>query len=467
MLQKYCNVFNRKCRIFCQNQVETEQEKRVMHKKPPAHKQGSFLYQDLLEQLNPKDPLLILAKNIPWESFERDFASMYSLVGRPAKPVRLMVGLLLLKQLENLSDERIVEAWARNPYYQAFCGMQYFQWTLPCDPTDLVPFRKRIGATGMEKIFQASVALHGEKALEPEVVVDTTVQEKAIAFPTDTRLRVKIIGRCWKIARAEKLSLRRSYRRELREKLRVIRFGKKDKRITAAAMRWVKIMAAALLRDIERKLPVNRRVALQDELALYRRTLSQTRKDKDKSYSLHEPDVLCISKGKEHKKYEFGAKAALAMTKESCLLVGARSFSRNVYDGDTLDELLPQIQRIRGQSPEFAICDRGFRGRVQVDSTKILLPGVPPPGATDYAKRKTRSHFRRRSAIEPVIGHLKSDFRLARNYLKGVSGDAMNLLLAAAAFNFRKWMAALAHGFLFVLLFLCGLSHQKDCKALA
>ena len=437
-----------------------------MHRKPPAQKQGSFLYQDLLDQLDPKDPLLLLAKNIPWESFERDFAPFYSPVGRPAKPVRLMVGLLLLKQLENLSDEKVVEAWVRNPYYQAFCGMQFFQWRLPCEPSDLVHFRKRIGEAGVEKIFQASVALHGEKALEPEVIVDTTVQEKAIAFPTDTRLRVKVMARCWKIAREENLLLRRSYRRELREKLRVIRFGKKDKSKTASAQRRVKTMAAALLRDIERKLSATRRQALQEELALYHRALTQERKDKNKVYSLHEPDVLCISKGKDHKKYEFGAKAALAMTKDSCLLVGARSFFRNVYDGDTLDTLLPHIQRIRGQSPASAICDRGFRGRTQVGSTRILLPGTPSSGATDYAKRMAQKRFRRRSAIEPVISHLKSDFRLARNYLKGVAGDAINLLLAAAAFNFKKWMSALVQGLLFVFLFLCGLDRQKDCKVL-
>ena len=327
-------------------------------------------------------------------------------------------------------------------------------------------FRKRIGEAGVEKIFQASVALHGEKALEPEVIVDTTVQEKAITFPTDTKLRIKIIDRCRKIAREEKLSLRRSYRREPREKLRVIRFGKKDKSKTAAALRRVKTMAAALLWDIERKLSANRRQARQKELALYHRVLSQERKDKNKIYSLHEPDVQCTSQGKERKKYELGAKAALAMTKNSCLLVGAKNFSRNVYDGDTLAVLLPQIQRIRGQSPESAICDRGFRGRTQVGSTQILLPGIPPPGATDYAKGLRRRRFRRRSVIEPIIGHLKSDFRLARNYLKGMAGDAINLLPAAAAFNFRKWMAALAQGLLFLLLFLCGLDRQKECKAL-
>src|SRR5215469_7839755 len=152
-------------------------------KTAPREKQGHLLYQDLLEQLNPKDPLLLLAKKIPWERFEKDFAQLYSSVGRPAKPIRLMVGLLLLKQLENLSDERVVEAWTRNPYYQFFCGSEYFQWHEPCDPTDLVYFRKRIGEAGMEKIFQASVEIHGAASLEREVVIDTTVQEKIMYRP--------------------------------------------------------------------------------------------------------------------------------------------------------------------------------------------------------------------------------------------------------------------------------------------
>ena len=114
-------------------------------KSSPHQNQGTFLYQDLLEQLNPNAPLLILAKKLPWDMFEREFTPLYSEIGRPAKPIRLMIGLLLLKQIENLSDERVVEAWVQNPYYQAFCGMEHFQWHFPCDPSELVHFRKRIG----------------------------------------------------------------------------------------------------------------------------------------------------------------------------------------------------------------------------------------------------------------------------------------------------------------------------------
>jgi IS5 family transposase len=431
-------------------------------------KQGHLLYQDLLKMLNPKEPLLLLAKIIPWERFEQDFAALYSHLGRPAMPIRLMVGLLLLKQIKNLSDERVVEDWMQNPYYQAFCGMDYFQWSKPCDPTDLVYFRKRIGEVGVEKIFQASVALHGKASLERDVVIDTTVQEKNITFPTDTKLRVKVISRCWKLASEEGIQFRRSYRRELKKTLRTIRFSKKrDAKKKAAAIKRVKTMANALLRDVMRKLSQNSLAARHEELKNYLRAVNQERHDKNKIYSLHEPGVLCIAKGKEHKKYEFGAKAAIAMTKNTGIIVGAKSFSENVYDGDTLDATLSQITTVRGKAPEKAFCDRGFRGRERVGDTDIVLPSTPASGVSEYDKRKARENFRRRSAIEPVIGHVKNDFRLARNYLKGAIGDVINLLLAAAAFNMKKWLNALARGLIFMLLFLCGLNHKKEDKVLS
>jgi IS5 family transposase len=311
----------------------------------------------------------------------------------------------------------------------------------------------------VEKIFEASVALHGKASLEREVVIDTTVQEKNITFPTDTKLRVKVMNRCWKLAAEEGLSLRRSYRRELKKTLRIIRFSKsqKDKKKVPAAIRRIKTMANTLLRDVMRKLPESSLTARSEELAIYCRAVNQERYDKHKIYSLHEPGVLCIVKGKEHKKYEFGAKAAIAMTKTGGIIVGAKNFSDNVYDGDTLNAVVSQIEAVRGKAPETAFCDRGFRGRKKVGKTAIVLPDAPKPKASEYDKRKARKNFGRRSAIEPVIGHLKNGFRLARNYLKGTVGDDINLLLAAAAFNIKKWMNALAQGHIFAFMFFCAL----------
>ena len=435
-----------------------------MKPKPSSRQQqGNFLYQDLLDQLNPKHPLLMLAKKIAWQFFEDEFKPLYSENGRPAKSIRLMVGLLLLKQLENLSDERVVEAWVQNPYFQAFCGMRHFQWCFPCNPSELVHFRKRIGESGAEKIFQASVLLHGDRALEREVVIDTTVQEKNITFPTDDKLRLKVIRRCWDLASKEAIQLRRSYRRELKKLMRIIRFKKsiQDKGKVKTAKRRLKTIANALLRDINRKLPEDRRNIHMKELEFYQKAVNQQRQDKKKIYSLHEPEVCCISKGKEHKKYEFGSKAAIAMTKTDCLIVGAKSF-RNEYDGDTLQEVIKQIAAISGKSPEKAFCDRGFRGRKTEGCTAIIIPKAPTSQTTEHFKRKARRDFGRRSAIEPVIGHVKNDFRLARNYLKGTIGDAINLLLAVAAFNFRKWMRAVAQMIFFAFCSLLAISEAKE-----
>jgi IS5 family transposase len=417
-------------------------------------KQCNFLFQDLLDQLNPNNPLLLLARQIPWESFEHDFAELYSDRGRPAKPLRLMIGLLLLKQIENLSDERLIEIWRQNPYFQAFCGIEHFQWQSPCDPSDLVYFRKRIGEKGVEKIFQISVRLHGDKALEQEVVIDSTVQEKNITFPTDTKLRVKIIARCLKIAKKERIKLRRSYKYELRDLLRTIRFNKstKNKQKVQAAIRRVKTIAGALLRDISRKLSSEQKIAWSEQIKLFNRVLTQNRKDKNKIYSLHEPDVLCISKGKEHKKYEFGAKASVAMTKNNCIIVGVKNFDKNLYDGNTLPDTLSNIKAATGQIPKKAFVDRGYKGRNRVGTTEIVCPRPPSGSATAYEKRKARKSFGRRSAIEPVIGHMKADFRMAKNYLKGVAGDIINLFLAAAAFNFKKLMKIMGETLFFVLL---------------
>lgn len=414
-----------------------------MRAKPKKQPQGTFLYPDLLDQLDPKHPLLQLATRIPWERFEAEFSALYSDQGRPAKPTRLMVGLMLLKQLENLSDERVVELWTQNPYYQALCGMTEFQWSLPCDPTDLVYFRKRIGEDGARLIFETSVELHGEDAKEREITVDTTIQEKNITFPTDLKLMEKIIKNCWMIADREGVRLRRSFRRTL-PKLRMkrMKMAKKAKKLST--------MAGALIRELHRKLSSEALAYHREQLDLFERVRNQKRSDKNKVYSLHEPDILCISKGKAHKQYEFGRKASVAVTKTTGIIVGAMSFNENVYDGHTLPDVLEQCWTITKICPSVAICDRGYRGLKQVGDTRILIPGCPKKKDTRYQRLKARQRFRRRAAIEPVIGHLKHDHRMARSYLKGAVGDAINLFMAAAAFNFRKWMRKI--GDVFALL---------------
>jgi len=431
-----------------------------MQKRTSKNHQQHLLYTDLIKQLNPNVPLLLLAKHFPWEILEEKFAPLYAVKGRKAKPVRLMVGLLLLKQMENLSDKRLLKLWVQNPYFQAFCGMQYFQWQFPCDSSDITYFRKRIGEEGVQEIFNISVSIHGKSAQEKDIVIDTTVQEKNITFPTDTKLYIKIICKCRVIASKEKTALRRSFTRELPKLLRTIRFshGKKSNPQRKRARKRVKTIAGILLRGLRRKFSKAAYPQYTSSFELFEKVLQQKKGTKNKTYSLHEPQTVCIAKGKQHKKYEFGAKAGLALTKTTGIIVGAKSFIGNPYDGNTLDAILEQVKTTTNQEPSNAFCDRGFRGRNKVGNTTIYIPGTPPAASTAYAKRKAKKNFGRRSAIEPVIGHLKSDFRMARNYLKGSLGDAINLLMAATAFNLTKWMRLVALCLFFAL---CGFFSPK------
>jgi len=417
-----------------------------MQPKTTASPQISFLMPTLGEQLDPRQPLKQLADRLPWAEFEQAFGKYYSEAGRPAKPVRLMVGLLLLKQMFNQGDETVVAAWVQNPYWQYFCGMAEFQWQVPCDPSDLVYFRQRIGQAGVQRILKVTARLHGDKAQEGEVVVDTTVQEKNITHPTDTKLAHKIIRRCWKVADRNGVKLRRRYRKAVRQCVMAQRWRKDPRKRKAArrALRKMKIVAGRLIRELERKLPETAKQEQRENFALYRRVLRQQPGDRNKIYSLHEPQVYCMSKGKEHKKYEFGSKASVVMTKTHGVIVGAVAHEENLYDGDALRPALEQTRAITDQQPAKAIVDRGYRGRKEVDGTEVLLPGKPKPGQSKRESAKMRARFRRRAAIEPVISHLKHQYRLMRCFLKGFVGDQLNLLLAAAAWNLKKWLRTAA-----------------------
>ncbi|GKS68340.1 IS5 family transposase [Nitrosomonas sp. PY1] len=409
--------------------------------------QLSLFETDLLLQLDRSDPLLQLALEIPWFEFDEAFSIHYSEgLGAPSKPIRLMVGLLILKQLENLSDEAVVLQWKRNPYYQAFCGMKEFQRRLPCHSTELVHFRKRIGAEGVERIFQMSVGLHGEAALEDTVHIDTTVQEKNIAYPTDSKLAIRIINRLNKIAQAHGVQQRRTFVKEVKSlRLAIRHFRHVTKRAKAKrALKRLRTIAGILIRELRRELPQYCLFeCYQQDFLMYERILRQQSKDTNKIYSLHEPQVYCVAKGKDHKQYEYGSKASIASTAQGNLIVGVVSHEQNRHDNHTLPEILRHVEASRGKAVKQAVCDRGYRGKREVNGTSIILPGKALKQDTRYQRDKKRKQCRRRAAIEPIIGHLKSDFRLIRNYLKGAIGDRINLLMAACAWNLRQWLLAI------------------------
>lgn len=291
----------------------------------------------------------------------------------------------------------------------------------------------------IELILKESIRINGKDGEDKDVYFDTTVQEKNITFPIDDKLAKKIIKRCLKIAEENDLTLRQTYTRTLKKLSYDQRFSNhpKNKGKAKKADKKVKTIAGRLVRDVERKLD-DKALDYREILELFKRVLAQKRNDKNKIYSLHEPEVCCISKGKEHKPCEFGNKASFGWT-ASGVIVGALGF-RNEYDGHTLDKSIEQVERLRESPPENGIGDRGFRGRNKVGETIIHIPKPFSKKLSAYMQRKQKKYFRKRAGIEPVIGHLKADHRLSRNFYKGIFGDNINIMLAAAGFNFKRMM---------------------------
>ena len=400
------------------------------------------IFGGLGDSLDQKHSLYLLANSINWAFFDDSFKEHYSQnMGAPAKPIRLMVSLLILKYVRNLSDESLVEQWAENCYYQYLSGEQTFKPKIPCVPTELVAFRKRIGEAGVELILKESIRINKTDDDQPDnntvVSLDTTVQEKNITYPTDDKLYKKIIKRCWKIADKEAINLRQSYSRVIKKLSYTQRFKKKKNgaREARKANKKIQIIAGRLLRDIARKLTLEALGKYLPDLKLYQVVLSQKRGDSNKVYSLHEPNVKCYSKGKDHKKFEFGSKASIIIDQSTGVILGALNFTETLHDSKTIPEALEQYERLNGTLPKEVFVDRGYRGKSEYRTAKICVP-KPDKNIT---KAQIKKH-RKRAAIEPVIGHLKQDYRLCKNYLKGIIGDNMNLILAAAAMNFKRRM---------------------------
>ena len=307
--------------------------------KPKIENQASLFF-TLEDTLNQRHPLYILSNRMDWEVFDREFSPLYCQDhGRPAKPIRLMVGLLVLKHIRDISDESVVEQWAENLYYQYFCGQQEFSSCEPCDASELVHFRKRIGEAGIELILKESIRVNGDDSNDGQVSVDTTVQEKNNTFPTDAKLHRKIIKKCLAIAKREQLSVRQSYTRTLKKLGDDQRFRNhpRNKSKARKADKKVRTIAGRLVRELERNLKPGS--IYRTDLELFKQVLAQKRTSKNKIYSLHEPETQCISKGKEHKKYEFGNKASFVYTRNTGVIVGAMGF-RNEFDGHTLGPAL-------------------------------------------------------------------------------------------------------------------------------
>ena len=415
------------------------------------------LFRPMLDSfIDERHELVALANAIDWSYFEKEFSCYYSEFGAPSVPLRQIIGCLLLKQMYNLGDETIAKAWVMNPYFQYFCGSHFFEHEFPFDPSDFVHFRKRIGEAGFEKIFAYSVTLHGESVEKSSkfVLSDTTVQENNTTFPTDAKLCKKVIDKCNKIAKAEGISQRRSYTRQSKQLVRDTHNSKHPKRAKMArrAQRRLRTIAKTQLRELKRKMSEEQLEKYAEILNLCEMVVNQQKGDSNKIYSLHKPFTKCIAKGKAHKQYEFGNKVGLTATgsRGRKIITSIRAFVDNLYDGHTIEPLLSQMVSNNISLPKEVVYDRGGKGAKQIMGVSILTPDKAKAKDSAYTKRQKRKKFRSRAGIEPIIGHLKSDFRMAQNYLMGEQGIQINALLSATAWNLKKWMEKFKEKFLWL-----------------
>ena len=402
----------------------------------------------ILEKIiNQKHALVKLAKGIDWKRFEEMFSETFDPDnGRPGLPTRMMVGLHYLKYAYDMSDEDVLAGWLENPYWQYFCGGVYFEHKLPLNDSSMSRWRERISESGSEELLKETINCGLDlKLIKPaslkRINVDTTVQAKNIRFPTDARLYDRARERLVRESEKAGIELRQNYNRVGKQTLRRQSGYAKAQQFDRARRQTKKLktILGRVTRDIQRKEP-EPSPKLQELLGLSIRLFNQKRDDKHKLYSIHEPHVECLSKGKPHKPYEFGSKVSVSTTARDNWVVGVMSLSGNPYDGHTLSKALAQVKELSGVAPEQAACDMGYRGHKYSGPCHVEI-------VNRYRKAVSgsmRLWHRRRSAIEPIIGHMKSDCRMERNYLKGVMGDKMNAILAGCGINFRKLLRKLS-----------------------
>jgi IS5 family transposase len=416
-------------------------------KKPPHKNRQTDLFRvELSRIIDPGHGLVKLSKVVAWDRLDELFGSTYCPEnGRPGVSTRLMVALHYLKYTYNLSDEDVIEGWVENPYWQYFSGMKYFGHNPPIDSSSMTRWRKRIGEAGAEELLketiQAGLKIKAVKAYQlKRVNVDTTVQEKEIRFPTDARLYDRARQRLVDHSKEHGINLRQNYNRKSKEMLyRQSRYSHaKQMRRAKRCTRKLKTYLGRVIRDIERNCPTPD-PQLQSLLDIGNRIFKQQKDDKNKIYSVHEPHVECISKGKAHKRYEFGCKVSVAATSRGGWFVGAMAVHNNPYDGHTLTEALNQVERI-ACSPEHAFVDMGYRGHGYSGAVKVHVD----KGRRGRTAKSLWRWMKRRAAIEPGIGHLKREHRMDRNRLKGVEGDRLNAILCAVGMNFHKLLRAAA-----------------------
>ena len=414
-------------------------------KSEPELPQRELFQIDLEQLIDMRHPLVRLGQSIDWRSFETTLGGSYHPTqGAPGISTRLMVSLHYLKYQADLSDDDVVAAWAENPYWQHFSGERYFRHGMPIDPSSMTRWRKRLGEAGAEQMLRATLeAGMRMKAIHPSqlqrINVDTTVQTKAVRYPTDARLYHRMRERLVKSARSAGLTIKQSYQHAGKKLLlQSSRYAHaRQMKRARACTRKLRTQLGRVIREIERQVekPTGELKKLLDTAHGIH---TQQRHDKNKIYSVHEPDVQCIAKGKADRKYEFGNKVSVAVSSRGGWFVGAKSFTSNPYDGHTLAAQIKQVEELLGRQVKQAHVDMGYRGHDYQGKAAIHVDKRRRGRTPQTLWRR----MKRRAAVEPSIGHLKTEHRLERNRLKGVGGDAINAILSAASMNFQKLMRA-------------------------
>jgi len=431
-----------------------------MKPKEPVESGQHDMFRSRLDQIiDMSHEKVVLAGAIDWQFLSDKCGENYTdRAGHPPLSTRLMAGIHILKYADNLSDEELCARWVENPYYQFFCGEEFFCHELPFDRSSMTRWRQRMGEDKLNALLQESLAVAVKLgAARPsdftQVIVDTTVAEKNVAFPTDAKLCHRARERLVKQAKDAGIDLRQSYRRVGKNALIMQQRYAHAKHYKRARkkLKTLKTYLGRTIRDIRRKIKGNGELedAFLQPLWLAERVMTQRPRDPipKKVYSLHAPEVECIGKGKAHKPYEFGVKASIATTLNRCkggqFAIHAKALPGRPYDGHTLATVIPEIEQITGATLKRILADAGYRGHNAPLSHKFR---VFTAGQKRRVTPAIKRQMKRRSAVEPVIGHLKSGHRMNRNYLAHTCGDAINPILAATGYNFRlilKWIRIL------------------------
>jgi len=410
---------------------------------------GDLFRARLDQMINMKHELVQLVGKIDWQWIDGEIAPLYSDQGRPGIATRFVIGLLLLKHIYGLSDEGVCERWVHDPYFQYFTGEEFFQHEFPHERSDLSHWRKRLGDR-LELLLAESLRVaHASGALRTKdlarVTIDTTVQPKNITFPTDAKLLHVAIKGLNRLARKHGVRLRQSYLRIAKQAAMMAGRYAHAKQFNRhrRQLRLLRTRLGRIIRDIRRKIAGQPTLedAFEWPLARANQIRSQQQRQRGwKLYSFHAPEVECIGKGKASAPYEFGVKVSIATTNARApggqFVLQAKALPGNPYDGHTLRAAIEDTERLTGRAIERAYVDKGYRGHDALNPHRVFISGQKR-GVFGAIKRE----LRRRSAIEPVIGHMKAEGHLGRCYLKGTAGDAANAILTAVGHNLRLVLA--------------------------